>query len=254
MHAARILLIAACLQFVPEVRAADIEQCGAGRVELEASTATPTDLRLACEAVSIGVEFLRSLGFDSDVPVRLKVVDELPAQHGIALLGQYDPKVSEIRILSLSQFLLACADHPPFGCPLTAEIYRSFVVHEVVHALTDLALAGRVIPRLQMEYLAYVAQLASLPDALRERVIAASGVGGFEREDDINAFVYFAAPNRFGIMCYLHYLRPENGNAYLQKILGTKETARTGEVPAVILGSPKAGHDRVARPADRLRD
>ena len=105
-----------------------------------------------------------------------------------------------------------------------------------------------------MEYVLYVAQLASLPDALRERVIAASGVGAFEREDDTNALVHFAAPNRFGIMCYLDYLRPENGNAYLQKILGKKGAAQAGKVPALIPGSPKPGHDRAARPADRLCD
>ncbi|WP_313953094.1 hypothetical protein [Accumulibacter sp.] len=46
-----------------------------------------------------------------------------------------------------------------------------------------------------------MAQLASLPDALRQRLIAASGVGAYERQDDINALVYFAAPNRFGAMC-----------------------------------------------------
>lgn len=70
--------------------------------------------------------------------------------------------------------------------------------------------------------LAYVAQLASLPDVLREQLIAASGVGGFQREEEIKAFVYSAAPNRFGIMRYLHYRRSENGDAYLQGILGKK--------------------------------
>ena len=252
MRAARILLIAMCLQSGGEVGATDIERCGAGRVELAASTAGATDLGLACEAVSIGVEFMRSLGFASEVAVRLKVVDELPMPHGIALLGQYDPKVSEIRVLSLQRFVAACADDPPFGCPPAADIYRSFVVHEVVHALTDLALAGRVVPRLKLEYLAYVAQLASLPDALREQLIAASGVRGFEHENDINAFVYFAAPNRFGIMCYLHYRRPENGDAYLQQILGT--TTQAGKVPPSIPGLPETGRDGVARSAGRLHD
>ena len=220
MRATQILLIAACLQLPGHVRAVEIEECGPGRVELEATTGTATDLRLACEAVNQGVEFLRSRGVESDVPLRLRIVDELPSQHGIASLGQFDPRRSEIRILSLTRFLAACADDPPYKFPMSTEIYRSFTVHEVVHAVTHVALAGRAVRRLHLEYLAYVAQLTSLPDDVREQLIAASAVEGFDREEQINAFVYFADPNRFGIMSYLHYRRPENGDAYLRKILG----------------------------------
>lgn len=214
-----MLLITACLLASGYLRAAEIEACGHGRVELESGTATAMDGRLACEAVSHAVGFLRSRGVEADVILRIRVVDELPSQHGVASLGQFDPTRSEIRILSLTGFRAACADDPPFEIPVSPEIYRSFIVHEVVHGVTYVALAGRAVRRLDMEYLAYVAQLMSLPEHLRAQLIAASGTEGFEREEQINAFVYFADPNRFGIMSYLHYQRPENGDRYLRKIL-----------------------------------
>ena len=64
--------------------------------------------------------------------------------------------------------------------------------------------------------------VADLADDVREQLIAASGTQGFERPEEINAFIYFADPNRFGLMSYLHYRRPENGDAYLRKILGQR--------------------------------
>ncbi len=222
MRAARALLLAAFLQVSGYAWGLDDEHCGAGRVELEASTATATDLRLVCEGVSFGVEFLRSRGVDFDSLLHVKVVDALPSQHGVPSLGQFDPKRMEIRVLSLTNFLAACKDDPPFPCPTTAEVYRSFVVHEVIHAVTHAALAGRAVRRLQMEYLAYVAQLASLPDELREELIETSGVEGFEREEEMSAFFYFSNPNLYGIKAYMHYRRPETGDAYLRKILGTR--------------------------------
>lgn len=222
MHAAQMLLIAVCLLASGHLPAGEIGTCGHGRVELEASTATATDLRLACEAVSHGVGFLRARGVEADATLRIRVVDELPSQHGVISLGQFDPTHSEIRVLSLTDFRAACADDPPFEISLSPEIYRSFIVHEVVHAVTHVALAGRAVRRLDMEYLAYVAQLTSLPDDLRAQLIAASDTEGFERAEQINAFVYFADPNRFGIMSYLHYQRPENGDRYLRKILGRR--------------------------------
>lgn len=222
MRATALLLfgIAACLHAAADVVAAEARQCGHARVAVQATTATATDFHITCDAVRAGVEFLNSLGMDTDVTLQLTVVDELPSPHGVGSLGQFDPERGEIRILSLARCLAACAANPPFGIPMNVEIHRSFIVHEVVHAITHAALAGRNLPRLRLEYLAYVAQITSLPEDLRARLIAAGGVEGFQRDDQINQGVYFLDPNRFGIMCYLHYRRPENGNAYLRKILG----------------------------------
>lgn len=217
-----LVSLAACLFVAGAAGAVEIGHCGIGRVDLVASSATTGDLRLACEAIDNGVEFLRSRGVIVEFPVHVRVVDELSSLHGVASLGQYDPERLEIRVLSLARFLAACAHDPPFQCSMTADVYRSFIVHEVVHAVTDRALAGRALRRLDLEYLAYVAQLASLPDDVREQLIAASGTQGFERPEEINAFIYFADPNRFGLMSYLHYRRPENGDAYLRKILGQR--------------------------------
>jgi hypothetical protein len=114
-----MLLIVVCLLASGHLPAGEIGTCGHGRVELEASTATATDLRLACEAVSHGVGFLRARGVEADATLRIRVVDELPSQHGIASLGQFDPTHSEIRVLSLTDFRAAYrktgTDHGSFA-------------------------------------------------------------------------------------------------------------------------------------------
>lgn len=202
----------------PAVAAPQAIVCGRAHVVLEAGGAD--DLRLACEAVDDAVSFLVGHGLDSRQPVSLTIVDALPSRHEISALGQFDTRRGEIRVLSLLRSLQACAGNPPFGVPLSPEIYRSFIVHEVMHALTHVAGSAARADPLKMEYLAYVGQFASLSEDLRERLITMSGAEAFVKDEEISIDVYLLDPNRFGVRSWLHFHRAKDGSALLRRALG----------------------------------
>lgn len=192
--------------------------CGRAHVVLEAGGAV--DLRLACEAVDDAVAFLIGHGLDSGQPVSLKIVDTLPSRHEFAALGQFDTRTGEIRVLSLSHSLQACADNPPFGVPMSSEIHRSFIVHEVIHAVTHIAGSGALANPLKMEYVAYVGQFASMSPDVRERLISISGAESFVKDEEISIDVYLLDPSLFGVRSWLHFHRAKDGSALLRRALG----------------------------------
>lgn len=192
--------------------------CGRAHVVLEAGGAA--DLRLACEAVDDAVAFLIGHGLDGGQSVSLKIVNTLPSRHEFTALGQFDTRSGEIRVLSLSHSLQACADNPPFGVPMSSEVHRSFIVHEVIHALTHTAGSAARTNPLKMEYVAYVGQFSSMSADLRERLITTRVAESFVKDEEISIDVYLLDPTLFGVRSWLHFQRAEDGSALLRRVLG----------------------------------
>jgi hypothetical protein len=199
----------------PAVAPPEAVDCGRAHVVLDAGGAA--DSRLACEAVEDAVAFLSGHGLDSGRTVSLTIVEELPSRDRFSVLGQFDTRRGEIRVLSLAHSLQACAGSPPFGMPMNSEIHRSFIVHEVIHALTYVG--SKEVAPLKMEYLAYVAQFASMSDDLRGRLITMSGAGPFSKDEEISVDAYVLDPNRFGIRSWLHFHDARDGSALLHRML-----------------------------------
>lgn len=209
-------------QFVPgkahrlAVARPEAIDCGRAHVVLEAGGAV--DSRLACEAVEDAVAFLSGHGLDSGRKVSLTIVEELPSLDRYSVLGQFDMRRGDIRILSLARSLQTCAGNPPFGVPMNSEIHRSFIVHEVIHALTYVG-SAEVAP-LKMEYVAYVGQFASMSKDVREHLVAVSGAPPFVKDEEISVEAYRADPNRFGIRSWLQFRDAGDGSALLYRALG----------------------------------
>lgn len=200
----------------PAVARPEALDCGRAHVVLEAGGAA--DSRLACEAVEDAVAFLSSHGLDSGQKVSLTIVEDLPSRDRYSALGQFDTRRGEIRILSLAHSLQACAGNPPFGVPMSSEIHRSFIVHEVIHALTYVG--SREVSPLKLEYVAYVGQFASMPTDLREHLVAVSGAPPFVTDEEISVEAYRLDPSRFGIRSWLQFRDAGDGSALLHRALG----------------------------------
>ena len=75
-------------------------------------------------------------------------------------------------------------------------------------------------PRIEaQEYIAYVTMLATMAPSYRELLLAQYPGRGFATEMGINTIVYLFDPLRFGIRAYRHFLKAENGKAFVQRIL-----------------------------------
>ena len=179
---------------------------------------TPEELELVCGAVSDSAEFMRDNGFAVTVPISVSVVDQVSGSFPHRAVGAYNRAIMHIEVLSYAECLKAPERKSGFRVPMTRDLHRSFVVHEVAHAILESNLGPRP-PPLAQEYVAYVAQFATMAPGLRSQILAQYDVTPFERDSQINAGVYMMDPSAFGVMAYLHYQLPGKGADFMGRIL-----------------------------------
>ena len=111
---------------------------------------------------------------------------------------------------------------PYFTLPYDRELLVSVLTHECVHALSNAFYSYPISPRIhaQEEYIAYAAQLATMDPGKLQQVLAryAAGRWTFSSESSINDLVHAAMPHGFDVMSYRHFMGPEGGRAFLERI------------------------------------
>ena len=177
------------------------------------------DALTACTGATEAIVFMTEHGFNARIPITISVVDQIEKKHTAQVLGQYSSKTTDITMLSFSSCLEKSADNPPFGIAMNMDIHRSFVVHEIAHAIADHNFVIDNPSRVAQEYIAYTVQLATMLPSLRDDILSRNRTGGFESEEEITDLFYAFNPNNFAVKSYLHFLRPENGSKFFQRIL-----------------------------------
>ncbi len=174
---------------------------------------------LACAAAKDAIGFWSGWDLAGPTRVTLEVVEILTPLHGRHLIGLYDAPTNTIKILSLTASQEIVGATLVFGMAFDEELYRSFIVHEVTHAIADQFFAVNVASIPAHEYIAYVAQLSTMPAVLRERIMAGASVEGFIDEYEISEIYLGFSPEDFALKSYLHYMRPGNGEAFVNRLL-----------------------------------
>jgi hypothetical protein len=203
--------------------------CPHGGIAISADSAA--DLDQACLAVKEALPFLRDIGLALPSGVKIHLVHHLEGEGGEAReLARYDGRECGIRVLDFAATEAAVrqAGNQGLKVSMTPPLWRSFVVHELAHAAIH-ADCGQVCPnRAAHEYIAAVAQLSVLPEAVRREILQRHGdLDGFAGSGDISEIYYALGPTKFMVKSYLHYLRPGNGNAFIRSLL-RPTTAGTG--------------------------
>ncbi|HSC95526.1 MAG TPA: DUF6639 family protein [Burkholderiales bacterium] len=70
-------------------------------------------------------------------------------------------------------------------------------------------------------YIAYVTMFATMAAEQRDRILKRFPGSGFDTERQINLTVYMFAPHYFGAQAYRHFMRLENGQLFLERVLST---------------------------------
>lgn len=194
-----------------------VSGCRQADVRLENEGAPETED--VCSAAKEVFEFFRALGLAEAAPITLSIVDEIPAELGVKVLGCFAAKDMHIKLLSRAS---ASALGTWFDRPMDRKLYKSLASHEIAHALTHCN-AGRVsLNTRAQEYVAYVATFVTMDPEHREAILAAKPDLGFDTEEQISDTYYHLAPYKFGVAVYRHYLLPGNGNRFLMSILQGK--------------------------------
>lgn len=212
--AAALALAAAA--FATPVRAP--RACDAVRATVVAGS--DAEARDACRAVARAAAFLERQGIVQTSPIELHLVDRLPPAEATATRGGvYLHAERRAYVLRRDRWP---ADATPFGLPMSPALYRSVVVHETVHAIAAQHFRAERPDVVAHEYLAYVAQLDSLPAALRDRALEAAPAGASVALARFNVFVLGMNPDRFAALAWRHWSEPGNGTAFVRALLAGK--------------------------------
>jgi hypothetical protein len=148
--------------------------------------------------------------------LRLEIVPRLPEAAGPSAAGCYLEAQKRILLVPYADFRQT---RTWFKQPIDRTLYRSLAAHETAHAVAACAF-GRANPTIQAkEYVAYVTMLATMPPALRERVLKAYPDASFADDDRITAVYYMFEPMAFGVAAWRHYMQAGKGPDFLKAVL-----------------------------------
>ena len=174
------------------------------------------DAKVACDGARDAIGFLAAQGFDVASEVAIDLVPKLPRRAGAGAAGCYLKSERRAVVMTFVEFGKLGTW---MSVQIDAALYRSLVAHEVAHAVA--ACNFKVAkPSIQaQEYIAYVTMLATMPPALRERMLSQFPGQAFQGDWQMNSTVYLMDPTRFGVLAYRHFLNAGNGRDYLHAIL-----------------------------------
>ncbi|MCP5364384.1 MAG: hypothetical protein H6905_04015 [Hyphomicrobiales bacterium] len=179
---------------------------------------TSSDAQLACSGAHVTRDFMSGLGLYSAVPVTIILSNGLPQAHGTEVLGTYDPATNAVSLPTLSAARASSRQSRYLGMAVDRDLYRSFVVHEIAHAIAHQT--GLISPsdHVSHEYLAYAIQIATMHPHWRNRILRHHDVEGFSADKEISLVYLLLGPDRFAVKSYLHFSRPENGAHFVHRI------------------------------------
>ncbi len=170
-------------------------------VRISANGASQRDLDLVSDGIALGKRFFHDHGIALRHAISLNLhPEDLDSAHNH--IGLY---VAEEARITLLTFDAASAKGMVFRSPMSETLYASFVVHELAHAIADQHFAAGTRSLLAHEYLAYVAQLSSLSDDEREKILQKYKLKGFRSPHEMSPLFYQLNPGAFGVKAYLHY-------------------------------------------------
>jgi hypothetical protein len=178
--------------------------------------ADPQDGHDVCAAARLVFGFFRSLDLHHATPLSVDVETGGPTSLGPNVLGCFRADSRRIQVLPFT----AAVDRGPWlGVPMDRVLYRSLAAHEIAHALTWCNAEGVPLSVRAREYVAYAVMFETMDPGHRQAVLDAYPGTGFASESEISDLFFYLAPSRFGVEAYRHFLRPENGPGFLQRII-----------------------------------
>lgn len=198
---------------------ASVMRCSTVNVSVKAGS--ESELTRVCAAVQKGRSFLIPLGLDLPEDLTVKLAGKMPPNGNEGAIGLFDIRRNEITLLNYETFARGGRQGAPlFGIPPNTQIWESFVIHELAHAAAKKGFAAGVPVYTASEYIAVVAQIATLSDAQRQLILERySDLTGFDASGEISFGYYLLDPSSFSISAWLHFSRQENGPAFIHKLL-----------------------------------
>lgn len=195
-------------------------KCAVQNVTVEAFS--DRDAADSCRGAGNAVRFLASQGLSVPANITIKVVTKMPDPVVESALGAYMKAEKEVIVLTYSAFK---KHGSAFKVPLDRPLYRAVVSHEVAHAIA--VDNFRQEPSyLGQEYIAYVTLFSTMTLAQRKEILRHYPI---DTDWQVHAAsLYLFDSLGFGAQAYRHFLRPENGQIFIRKVLDGEVLSEPG--------------------------
>jgi len=205
-------LLLACLLFLSAMHPveADFRTCPNSRTLVDA--ALEADFNSVCSMSKKVSDFLSQQDFVVPDKIEVTVTDENSTWHTNAYFGHFNPMNNQIEVMSYNACLNATRDRRVFGMPFNLDLHRSFIAHEITHAITLKNSEERGLSRIMHEYIAYSIQIATMPPSVRKGVLLSSSVEAFNTKAEMTETYLELNPELFAIKAYRHMKQSGNGN------------------------------------------
>ena len=206
-------VICACLLFAHELADATESRCPGQNVVVHSDDSG--DIDMVCDAASDAIGFLAGNGFATSKTVEVHLVEKLPREASALSYGCYDHPHRRVYMLNYSD----CVKRGPWSdMPMDRELYKSLLAHEVAHAVAAINFSSPKPGILAHEYVAYVTMFATMAPDQRQRLLKQFPGRGFDSVNQMSVTYYLINPLRFGIESYRHFLKQDDGKAFLEDI------------------------------------
>lgn len=208
----------------PSVTSATELRCEDGTIVVQG--AELEDLQDGCEAAKSAAQFFESSGMPMPRNVKITIADAQPATFlGTGEMGNYDARQEAIRVLGYQSATKATdANDPGLGRIVTRVHWRSYIVHELAHAAIHAGCDNACPSRAIHEYVAAVAQIASLPGNERSVLLAPYGdLEPFRQPSEITETYYAINPHYFAAKSYKHYQQLSDPRSFFHGLLHLSE-------------------------------
>jgi hypothetical protein len=162
---------------------------------------------------------MHSYGMEPPPRLEIEIVDNIDTRHKSRRFGHFDPFMGKITVLSWTACTAAQPQWRPFGQPMNRALHRSFIVHEVAHAVAEWNFKVAEPAYIAHEYLAYVFQLVSMPHDLRSSILRKIDVPAFQHTDEINETYFNLNPDYFAVKSFRHFMQANDQTALIRRLL-----------------------------------
>jgi len=172
-----------------------------------------------CEAAQDALKALAECGIKPRKPLQVRIVDRFPDHRYDNFLSFFDALGDKAVVADFDTTKARTSDAGWFDLPMSRALYRSLLVHELVHAVAHQAAGNVEIGRAGHEYLAYAIQLDTMEPSLRERIL-----GRFPRRKTVTvrqlneSYLDFSS-QRFAVKAYRHFTDAGNGCAFIRELV-----------------------------------
>ena len=182
--------------------ASSVQQCMGTLVDV---TGASSDERgLACLAASQAVQLLGRCQIALRGPLHVIVSDELRHPSGWPTLGFFEAKRERVTVAGYEK-MRSLTKGTPFDALSKQELFKSVIVHEVIHGVLHQNSTSHVLSHPAGEYLAYALQMESLPAHERDSYLRLIDKKVDTADMLFSDLLLLADPFLFAAQAYAHF-------------------------------------------------